>query len=86
MKRCIVYIVAIVFIGALLIVSGCANNVERGKAQVWADTCGRCHNIRSASFYSNAQWDVAMLHMRVRANLTAKEYKDILEYLKASNN
>ena len=40
-------------------------------AQLWAQNCGHCHNVRSPSSYSDAQWEVAVLHMRVRANLTA---------------
>ncbi len=57
----------------------------RGAAEIWATTCIRCHNSRSAASYSDAQWDVAMLHMRIQANLTADEYQKILEFLKASN-
>lgn len=54
-------------------------------AQLWAQTCGHCHNIRSPSSYSDAQWDVVMLHMRVRANLTAEEHKQILAFLKSAH-
>ena len=52
-------------------------------AQLWAQNCGHCHNIRSPGSYSDAQWDVAMLHMRVRGNLTAEEHKQILAFLKS---
>jgi mono/diheme cytochrome c family protein len=52
-------------------------------AQLWAENCVRCHNIRSPSSYSPAQWEVVMMHMRVRANLTPEEHKKILEFLKA---
>ena len=45
----------------------------------------RCHNIRSPSSYSSAQWEVAMMHMRVRANLTPEEHKKILEFLKSGS-
>ncbi len=54
-------------------------------AQLWAQACGHCHNIRSPSSYSDAQWDVVMLHMRVRANLTAEEHKQILAFLKSAH-
>ena len=53
--------------------------------QLWAQNCGHCHNVRSPGSYSDAQWDVAMLHMRVRANLTAEEHRKILEFLKSAN-
>ena len=54
-------------------------------AQLWALNCGHCHNIRSPSSYSDAQWDVVMLHMRVRANLTAEEHQQILAFLKSAH-
>jgi hypothetical protein len=55
---------------------------EKGGAQLWAENCQRCHNTRSPSSYNDAQWEVAMMHMRVRANLTPEEHKKILEFLK----
>src|SRR5690349_2563688 len=54
-------------------------------AQLWAQNCGHCHNLRSPSSYSDAQWDVAVLHMRIRANLTAEEHKEILAFLKSAH-
>ncbi len=54
-------------------------------ATLWAQNCGHCHNIRSPDSYSDAQWDVAMLHMRVRANLTAEEHKQILAFIKSAH-
>jgi len=45
----------------------------------------QCHNNRSPASYSDAEWDVATQHMRFRANLTAEEYRRILEFLKAGN-
>jgi hypothetical protein len=56
---------------------------EKSGAQLWAENCVRCHNIRSPSNYSPAQWEVVMMHMRVRANLTPQEHKKILEFLKS---
>jgi cytochrome c5 len=57
----------------------------KGGAELWGQTCGHCHNIRSPSSYSDAQWDVVMLHMRVRANLTGEEQRKILQFLKSAN-
>jgi len=59
--------------------------VKASGAQLWAQNCGHCHNIRTPTFYSDAQWEVVMLHMRVRANLTAKEHKQILAFLKSAH-
>ena len=56
-----------------------------GGAQLWTQNCGHCHNIRSPDSYSDAQWEVVMLHMRVRANLTAEEHKKILAFLKTAH-
>ena len=54
-------------------------------AQLWAQNCGHCHNIRSPGSYSDSQWDVVALHMRVRGNLTAEEHKQILAFLKSAH-
>lgn len=58
---------------------------DKGGAQLWAENCVRCHNIRSPSTYSDVEWDVAMHHMRIRANLTAEEHRKILQFLKSAN-
>ena len=76
---------------AILIPSSCQSmqsgdgSSTKGGAQLWAEQCSRCHNTRSPSSYSDAQWDVAVHHMRVRANLTAEESQKILEFLKSAN-
>jgi mono/diheme cytochrome c family protein len=90
----------IIFCAAMAwLVLGCAANkqsgdvaagttpsaTEKGGAQLWAENCVRCHNIRSPSNYSPAQWEVVMMHMRVRANLTPEEHKKILEFLKSGS-
>ena len=54
-------------------------------AKLWAQNCARCHNYRSPDTYSAAQWEVAMMHMRIRANLTAEEHRSILDFLKSAN-
>jgi len=53
--------------------------------KLWVENCARCHVIRPPESYSDAQWDIAVLHMRVRANLTANEASAIVKYLKAAN-
>jgi len=62
-----------------------ALSAGKGGAQLWAESCMRCHNVRSPSIYSDAEWDVAMHHMRIRANLTTEESTKILEFLKSAN-
>jgi len=58
---------------------------ERGGAELWARNCRRCHNLRAPTSYSADQWEVVVNHMRVRANLTAKDARKIEEFLKAAN-
>src|SRR5450432_662920 len=57
----------------------------RSGAQLWADNCTRCHNAPPPERFSDAQWDVIVHHMRVRANLTGEEQRKITEFLQASN-
>ena len=54
-------------------------------ADAWANNCMRCHNMRFPPSYSDAQWDVALHHMRVRGNLLASEHEAIVRYLKSAN-
>ena len=56
-----------------------------GGAQLWAQNCIRCHNIRNPASLSDRQWEIVLHHMRVRANLTTQEHEMILEFLKAAN-
>ncbi len=57
----------------------------QGGAQLWAQSCARCHDVRSPDLHSEREWDLIMHHMRVRANLTAKEYEAIREFLKSGS-
>ena len=59
--------------------------ITTGGAQLWAENCIRCHNIRNPASLSDRQWEIVMHHMRVKANLTADEHQSILEFLKAAN-
>jgi hypothetical protein len=58
---------------------------EKGGAQLWAENCNRCHNAIPPDRYSDAQWDVIVQHMRMRANLTGAEARQIAAFLKESN-
>ncbi len=54
-------------------------------AQLWAENCRRCHNFRSPASLTDSQWEIVMLHMRVRANLTGQEHRAILAFLQSGN-
>jgi len=62
-----------------------SEKVAKDGSQLWSENCARCHNMRSPSSYSDAEWEVVMHHMRVRAHLTPEEHKAILEFLKSAN-
>jgi mono/diheme cytochrome c family protein len=54
-------------------------------ARLWAQRCGQCHNLRPPAEYSDAQWSVAVAHMRVRVPLGGEEQDKILKFLQSSN-
>ena len=58
---------------------------ERSGVQLWSENCTRCHYARPPQEYSDAEWDLIVHHMRLRANLTGEEQRKITEFLKASN-
>lgn len=53
--------------------------------QLWSMNCRRCHNIQPPTRYSDAQWEVIVHHMRIRANITGAEQRAIVEFLKSAN-
>ncbi len=55
-------------------------------AQAWAETCNRCHSLRSPRELTDEIWEISVTHMRVRGNLPAAKARDIKAFLKASNN
>lgn len=54
-------------------------------AQAWSHICGSCHNLRDPKELTDAEWDVAMGQMSVRAGLTAEQFRDISLFLKSNN-
>ena len=54
-------------------------------AKLWAQNCTRCHNLRPAKSFSDAQWDIIVHHMRVRGNITGSDARLIAEFLKGAN-
>lgn len=66
-------------------VVGSANVSLSQAGEEWSDICGRCHNLRSPSEYSDAQWTVVVDQMRLLVPLTTQEQYEILAFLKANN-
>jgi cytochrome c5 len=58
--------------------------IARG-AKLWSQTCNRCHNLRSPSEFSDKDWNVITMHMRVIGPLPGQDVRDIRAFLKASN-
>ncbi len=80
--------VAGIVISLFIIVASCASSapiLERPGAQLWGENCGHCHNIRPPKSLTDSEWELAVLHMRTRANLTADEARKIAEFLKMAN-
>ncbi len=81
------FFLGIVFFLAFAI-AGCSsttNVVDKSGAQLWGETCSRCHSMRPPQSLTDAEWDVVGLHMRTRANLSGKETAKIIEFLKMAN-
>ena len=58
---------------------------SKSGAQLWGENCLRCHNSPSPETFSDVEWDVAVMHMQVRANLTTTEATKIADFLKTAN-
>ncbi len=54
-------------------------------ARVYGATCGRCHNARSPLERSDRDWVTIINHMRVRANMTGGQTRNVLAFLQATN-
>jgi len=89
MKKIPIIISLFAVITAAIVISSCAttNDLASAKsgAQLWGENCLRCHNTPSPETFSDPEWDVAVMHMRVRAYLTEDEAVKIAEFLKTAN-
>jgi hypothetical protein len=58
---------------------------KKSGVQLWSENCARCHNMRPPDSFSDQQWAIIVHHMRLRANLTGEEQREITKFLQASN-
>lgn len=74
-------------IGTWLGISGAdESKTEKSGAQLWAQDCARCHNMRSRSEFNHVQWRIIVHHMRSKGlYLTDAETKKIVDFLQAGN-
>lgn len=59
--------------------------LQKSGAQLWAESCIRCHNTASPATFSDTEWDVAVRHMELRAQLTRVEAEKILAFIQSAN-
>jgi hypothetical protein len=58
---------------------------EKSGAVLWSENCSRCHYSPDPEDYNDAQWEVIVMHMRVRTSLTEDESQKILKFLQEAN-
>jgi hypothetical protein len=88
MKNKTLYTAIVIFIAVVILQVSCATPkyvTEKSGAQLWGESCVRCHNTASPATFSDVQWDVAVKHMEFRAQLTQEEAEKIVEFLKSAN-
>ena len=89
MKKIPIISLMFTIITVLVIVTSCQSTSTlaeaKSGAQLWGENCLRCHNAPSPESFSDAEWDVVVMHMRVRAYLTEPEAVKIAEFLKTAN-
>jgi cytochrome c1 len=87
-KGTVILLVPVLYI-LIVTISSCASTSpaasQSSGAQLWGENCIRCHSAPTPESFSDAQWDVALSHMRLRASLTEEETRKILEFLKSAN-
>jgi Zn-finger protein len=89
MKKIIYILTFICFASVCLFsLSSCKTSAavkEKSGAVLWSQNCSRCHYSPDPEDYNDAQWEVIVMHMRVRTSLTEDESQKILKFLQDSN-
>jgi cytochrome c553 len=84
----VIVIIGMAIATGAIISSGCAATAaiaDKSGNQLWSENCLRCHNTPSPSAFSDRQWEVAGMHMQIRANLTLDETAKVVEFMKSAN-
>lgn len=84
----IIFFIILFAISAAAFVSGCKTPkyiTDKSGAQLWGESCVRCHNAPSPATYSDDQWNIILGHMKIKAGLTDIETKKIERFLKSAN-
>lgn len=79
----------ITLIGCTILINGCKSTekvTSKIGAQLWNENCLRCHNAPDPADYSDLQWEVVGVHMKLRSNsLSDEEVNKIVEFMKSAN-
>jgi len=86
-RKSIIAMLSILFIGSSLMSACSSQNTTPPKsgAQLWGENCIRCHNAPPPSAFSDDQWEIVAMHMKVRANLNSHETSEIVDFLQMAN-
>ena len=88
-KLTLISLSLVALFGATIIINGCAATqavASKSGAQIWGENCLRCHNAPRPADYSDAQWEVIGVHMKLRTNsLTETEINKVVEFMKSAN-
>jgi len=86
------FIIIISFLFGILVFSSSITSCKtsaaissKSGAQIWGENCIRCHSIASPDTFSDVEWDVAAMHMKIRANLTEEEAAKVVAFLQSAN-
>jgi hypothetical protein len=89
MKKIIYFLLFLGFVGtSIFSISSCKTSAavkEKTGAVLWSENCSRCHYSPDPEDYNDAQWEVIVMHMRVRTGLTEEESQKITKFLQDSN-
>lgn len=87
-KYIVVLIILSAIIGTSTLLNSCKTSAlisSKSGAQIWGETCIRCHNAADPATFSDVEWEVAAMHMQIRANLTPEETQKVIEFLQLAN-
>lgn len=92
MKTYKIFVLVLIAAGVMLALTIVSCSTEQSAAyknrvgaQIWGETCIRCHNTPSPASYNDTDWETIGLHMKVRANLTAEQSNKVFEFIKSAN-
>jgi len=87
-RRNIILSIGVALILLSIIFNSCktaAKITAKSGAQIWGETCIRCHNPASPQVFSDTEWEVTGIHMQIRGNLSPEETKKVVEFLQSAN-